>query len=41
MVDALAAEAEEGRRRQRNSPGSCQQTLIRWCPNEETPSSEI
>ena len=36
MVDALVAKAEEGRRRQRNTSGSCQQILIRRCPNRET-----
>ncbi|HCR92596.1 MAG TPA: hypothetical protein DIU47_01405 [Candidatus Pacebacteria bacterium] len=36
IVDALATHAEEGRTRRRNSPGSCQEALIRRCPNGET-----
>ncbi len=34
------AEAEEGRGRRRNASGSCQQALIRRCPNGETPNCE-
>lgn len=40
MVDALVAKAEEGRRRQRNASGSCQQMMIRWNPNGITPYRE-
>jgi len=35
-VDALAPGADEGRGRRRNAPGSCEQALIRRCPNGET-----
>ena len=36
MVDALVAKADEGRGRLRKLLGSCQQTVIQRCPNEET-----
>ena len=35
-MDALATEADEGRRRRRNSPGRCQQPMIRRSPNGAT-----
>jgi hypothetical protein len=35
-VDALAPGADEGRGRRRNASGSCEQALIRRCPNGET-----
>lgn len=41
MVDALVAKADEGRGRLRKALGSCQQTMIQRCPNEETPLIEI
>ena len=34
-VDALAPGADEGRGRRRNASGSCEQALIRRCPNGE------
>ena len=36
-VDALAPRADEGRGRLRKASGSREQTLIRGCPNGETP----
>ena len=36
----LVVGAEEGRGRRRNGPGSCQQAMIRSCPNGETPGGE-
>lgn len=35
IVDALAYLAEEGRTRPRKSSGSCQEAVIRRCPNGE------
>ena len=35
-VDALALGADEGRRRRRHAPGSCQQAAIRGGPNGAT-----
>ena len=36
MGDALAIRADEGRGKLRKVTGSCQQALIRKCPNGET-----
>lgn len=33
--------AEEGRARPRKAPGSCQEALIRRCPNGKTPPIAI
>ena len=35
-MDALALRGDEGRSTLRKVPGSCEQTLIRKCPNGET-----
>jgi hypothetical protein len=37
----MACLTEEGRTRPRKSLGSCQEALIQWCPNGETPLSEM
>jgi len=36
LVDALVLAGDEGRGRLRKVTGSCQQALIRECPNGET-----
>jgi len=36
-VNALDVLAEEGRARPRKASGSCQEAMIRRCPNGETP----
>ena len=38
LVDALAPRGDEGRGTLRKASGSCEQALIRRCPNGETPS---
>src|SRR5690606_9362181 len=37
LVDALAPRGDEGRGTLRKASGSCEQALIRGCPNGETP----
>jgi len=36
LVDALAPRGDEGRGTLRKAMGSCEQALIRGCPNGET-----
>jgi len=39
-VNALADGRDEGRGKLRKVPGSCTRTVIRECPNGETPPGE-